>query len=71
MGFNKRFVSLNDSLSALKNGNLRSYYGKSDILIFEDNLSSQIFSLFQEGKTEQEILLTINKNMEETSNEVY
>lgn len=71
MGFNKRYVSSQSSINALENNNLRGYYGKSDILIFEDDISSKIYSLFKEGKTDEEILLIINKNMEEKTNEVY
>lgn len=71
MGFNKRYVSSQSSITALENNNLRGYYGKSDILIFEDDISSKIYSLFKEGKTDEEILLIINKNMEEKTNEVY
>lgn len=65
MGFNKRFVTLELCLNALKNNNLKNYYGKSDVLIFNDETSSLIYNLFIEGKTEQEILSIINKNMEE------
>ena len=51
--------------------NLKGYYGKSDVLFFEDDISSRIYDLFCEGKTDKEILITIKKNMEETTNEVY
>jgi hypothetical protein len=71
MGFNKRHVTLNTCIEALKNNNLRGYYGKSDMLYFEDDLSSRIHDLFLEGKTDAEILLIINQNMEEQTNEVY
>lgn len=71
MGFNKRFVSSEQTLRALKNNSLKSYYGKSDALIFMDNLSSKVYELFKEGKSDEEILNIINLNMEEKTNEVY
>ena len=55
MGFNKRYVNSEFSIQALKNNNLRGYYGKSDCLFFEDELSSKIYDLFKEGKTDYEI----------------
>jgi len=71
MGFNKRHVVLDRCIEALQNNNLRGYYGKSDMLYFEDDLSSRIHDLFLEGKTDAEILSIINQNMEEKTNEVY
>ena len=60
MGFNKRYVNHQNTLVALKSNKLKEYYGKSDTLIFEDNESERIYSLFVEGKTEDEILKLIN-----------
>jgi hypothetical protein len=71
MGFNKRFVVLEHCISALNKGDLKGYYGRSDMLIFEDTTSSMIYNLYKEGKTEEEILSIINQNMEEKTNEVY
>ena len=71
MGFNKRYVALEYTLNALKNNDLKGYYGKSDMLIFEDNTSSEIYNLYKLGKTEKEILSILNLNMEEKTNEVY
>ena len=71
MGFNRRFVSLDDSIKALENNDLKGYYGKSDMLLFDDEVSSRVYELYQEGKNESEILLIINQNMEEKTNEVY
>lgn len=71
MGFNKRFVDLDRCLNALKEGKLKEYYGKADMLYFEDDISSYIHDLYVQGKTDQEILSIINKNMEEKTNEVY
>ena len=61
MGFNKRFVSLEYSIKALENNALKGYYGKSDMLLFDDDVSSRIYKLYQEGKNESEILLIINQ----------
>ena len=71
MGFNKRFVVLEYCIKALENNNLKGYYGKSDMLVFEDEVSLKIYQLYREGKSESEILLIINQNMEEKTNEVY
>lgn len=71
MGFNKRYVNAERTVNALMHSSLRDYYGKSDMLVFEDDLSSRIYSLYKEGKTESEILSIINQNMEEKTNEVY
>jgi hypothetical protein len=71
MGFNRRFVSLDDSIKALENNDLKGYYGKSDMLLFDDEVSSRIYELYQEEKNESQILLIINQNMEEKTNEVY
>jgi hypothetical protein len=71
MGFNKRYISSEHTINALNNKSLKDYYGKSDALIFMDPLSSEVYNLHREGKKEEEILLIINKNMEEKTNEVY
>lgn len=71
MGFNRRYVSLENSIKALEKSDLKSYYGKSDALIFEDETSSKIYELYKQGISEQEILYSIIKNMEEKTNEVY
>lgn len=71
MGFNKRYVDVEFSILALKKNNLKQYYGKSDCLIFEDDVSSKIYELFKEGKTDEEILSIINQNMEDKTYEVY
>jgi len=71
MGFNKRYVDVKMSLHALENGGLKNYYGKSDCLFFEDEMSSEIYKLYKEGKTDEEILLIINQNMEDKTYEVY
>ena len=73
MGFNQRYVDFERSYRALSEGGLRKYYGKSDGLTFEDDESVEIYELFIQGKTDDEILSIINnkKNMEEKTNEVY
>lgn len=71
MGFNKRYINSERSIYALKENNLKGYYGKSDMMIFEDEISSLIYDLFKKGNTDTEILSIINKNMEEKTNEVY
>lgn len=72
MGFNKRWVVLDRCIDALKENKLTQYYGKSDALIFEDKMSTIIYDLHCEGKSDKEILIIINQklNTEETTNEV-
>lgn len=60
MGFNKRYVNYQNTLVALKSNKLKEFYGKADAFIFEDNESEKIYTLFVEGKTEDEILNQIN-----------
>lgn len=73
MGFNKRWVVLDRCIDALKEGKLRQYYGKSDMLHFEDDTSVLIHDLYCQGKSDEEILIIINQNLntEETTNEVH
>jgi hypothetical protein len=61
MGFNKRWVTLDRSINALKDNKLNQYYGDSDALIFEDNISSFIYDLFSQGLSDEQILIKINQ----------
>ena len=65
MGFNKRYITKHSSLTALNDNGLKLYYGRADMMIFEDDLSEIIYDLYLSGKTEQEILNIINLNTEE------
>jgi hypothetical protein len=56
---------------ALQENRLKLYYGKSDMLVFEDETSSMIYELYKQGKSDSEILQTINKNTEGKTNEVH
>lgn len=60
MSFNRRWVTLDRCVSALKEGKLKEYYGKSEMLLFQDNTCTLIYNLHLEGKTDDEILKTIN-----------
>jgi hypothetical protein len=60
VGFNKRYITEKSSLTALTNNGLKLYYGKADMMVFEDDLSEIIYDLYLSGKTEQEILNIIN-----------
>jgi len=71
MGFNKRLVNLDSCILALQDNRLKIYYGKSDMLVFEDETSSMIYELYKQGKSDSEILQTINKNTEGKTNEVH
>jgi hypothetical protein len=59
MSLNKRWVILDQCVSALKEGRLKEYYGKSEMLLFQDTTCSLIYNLHLEGKTDDEILKTI------------
>ena len=61
MGFNKRWVVLDRCIDALKEGKLKQYYGKSDMLHFEDDTSVLIHDLYCQGKSDEEILIIINQ----------
>jgi hypothetical protein len=71
MGFNKRYINSENCIQALNDNNLKGYYGKSDMLIFDNSLSSLIHELFLQGKSDKEILIIIKPNMEEKTYEVY
>jgi len=72
MGFNKRWVILEKCIDALKQGKLKEYYSKSDMLYFEDDVSPRIYDLYCQGKSDDEILININQlNTEEKTNEVH
>ena len=59
MSFNKRWVTLDQCVSALKEGKLKEYYGKSEMLLFQDTTCTLIYNLYLEGKTDEEILKLI------------
>jgi hypothetical protein len=65
VGFNKRYITKPSSLRALNCNGLKLYYGRVDMMIFEDDLSEIIHNLYLSGNTEQEILNIINLNTEE------
>jgi hypothetical protein len=60
MGFNKRYINYQNTLIALQSNKLKEYYGNSDALIFNDNISEKVYSLFIEGKKTDEILKFLN-----------
>jgi len=64
-------ITKQSSLTALNDNRLNLYYGRADMMVFEDDLSEIIYDLYLSGKTEQEILNIINLNTEETTNEVH
>lgn len=59
MSFNKRWVRLDQCIQALKDGKLRDYFGKSEMLYFENDICSNIYHLHLEGKTDSEILKSL------------
>jgi hypothetical protein len=68
MGFHKRILNLDIVHRRLKENKLFNLFTKADALIFEDKESSQVHSLFLEGKTNEEILQFI-ENLKTNNNE--
>ena len=64
MGFNKRYVNYQSTLRALQLGRLKEYYGNSDALIFQDDESLMVNNLFDEGKSDEEILIILKQSEE-------
>ena len=54
MGFHKRIINFETTEIYLKKDELKLLYS-SEALIFTDDISSKVFELFTEGKTNQEI----------------
>jgi DNA-binding NarL/FixJ family response regulator len=55
MGFNRRFLDKEKCFHFLQTSSLLQLYGKSDMLIFEDTESEDIYEMFKQGKTDKEI----------------
>jgi len=64
VGFNKRYVNYQSTLRALQLGRLKEYYGNSDALIFQDDESLMVNNLFDEGKSDEEILIILKQSEE-------
>lgn len=62
MSFNRRWVHLDQCVKALREGKLGDYFGKSDMLVFDNNTSSTIHKMYIQGKTDSEIIDFIGKN---------
>ena len=60
MGFNRRILCKEMCFLALTNSSLKNLYGKSDMLIFEDKESSDIYDLYKKGHSDQEIAKKYN-----------
>lgn len=59
MGFHRRIINEEVTKQHLNNQKLDVLYS-SESLIFMDELSSKVFELFKENKSEEEILLHLN-----------
>jgi DNA-binding NarL/FixJ family response regulator len=55
MGFNQRWLDKERCFHALANNGLKQLYGKSDSLTFLDEESSNIYEMFLEGLTDDQI----------------
>ena len=62
MSFNKRWVRLDQCIQALKEGKLGDYFGKSDMLVFDNKICSTIYHMYIQGKPDSEILDLVEKN---------
>ena len=56
MGLNKRYINYENTLIALQENKLNEYYGKTELFIFEDNISKYVYELHVKGETHDEIL---------------
>jgi hypothetical protein len=56
MGFHKRYLNKEIIYMSLKENKIINLFTKADAFVFEDNESSYAYSLFEEGKTNNEIL---------------
>lgn len=68
MGFNRRYLSIDRCIHALQNSSLKELYGKSDMLIFEDQQSSEIYEYYKTGKSDSEIAKIYNIERTNTEN---
>ena len=62
MGFHKRFLNKDIVHKSLKENKIFNLFTKADAFIFDDEESSTVYSLFLEGKTNDEILQYIEKS---------
>lgn len=56
MGFYKKFITYQSTITALQSKSLKTFYQNADALIFLDVESEKIHTMFIEGKTDEEIL---------------
>jgi hypothetical protein len=59
MGFNKRILKKDNIINNLDN---LSRYLSADAIIVSDDFSNEVFKMYCDGKTEEEIINYINKN---------
>ena len=50
-------------MNALNSNRLKEYYGKADVLMFDDQQSNEIYQMFREGKSNDEIINFIKPNL--------
>lgn len=63
VGFNRRYIDIKSTINALNGNKLKEYYGKADVLIFDDQQSGEIYHMFCEGKSNDEIINFIKPNL--------
>lgn len=68
MGFHKRFLNIEIVHRSLKENKIFNLFTKADAIIFDDEESSKAYSLFLDGKSNDEILQYIEK-LKTTNNE--
>lgn len=56
MGLNRRYINYENTLTALKTNRLNEYYGKTELFIFEDDMSEHVYKLHIKGETPDKIL---------------
>jgi len=63
VGFNRRYIDIKSTINALNSNKLKEYYGKADVLMFDDQQSNEIYQMFREGKSNDEIINFIKPNL--------
>jgi NCAIR mutase (PurE)-related protein len=63
VGFNRRYIDIKSTMNALNSNRLKEYYGKADVLMFDDHESTKVYHMFCEGKSNDEIINFIKSNL--------
>lgn len=62
MGLNKKYINLKNIESYLSDDKLDLLFNNTDIFIFDNDGSSEVYKMYISGKTNKEILSLIKNN---------